>query len=67
MSELDDLCSEPPLAKPRRGVLITARNAGRQALGISAATAVMVLAPALASAAPALYAVIAVRLHRVRL
>ncbi|MFF1505520.1 hypothetical protein ACFVZR_38230 [Streptomyces sp. NPDC058316] len=67
MPELYRLHSAPPPPPPRRGVLVTARPAGWQALGVSAATAVAALVPVLAPAAPALYALCAVRLERVSL
>lgn len=69
MSDTPPLHAVPSATSlPQRGVLITARPAAWQSLGISVATAAAVLVPAISPvAAPVLYAVCAVRLRRVRL
>ncbi len=68
MADILKLCSTPPAPLPERGLLVTARPAAWQALGVALTTAAAVFAPALAApAAPALYVLFAVRLRRVRL
>jgi hypothetical protein len=67
MSDTLKLCSTLPAPLPERGLLVTARPAGWQALGVALATAAAVFAHLAAPAAPALYVLFAVRLRRVRL
>ncbi|AQW50724.1 hypothetical protein ACIQPP_19575 [Streptomyces violaceusniger] len=67
MADILKLCSTPPGPLPERGLLVTARPAAWQALGVALATAAAVFAPIAAPAAPALYVLCAVRLRRVRL
>ncbi|MEV0226229.1 hypothetical protein [Streptomyces sp. NPDC050704] len=67
MTDILKPCSTPPAPSSERGLLVTARPAGWQALGVALATAAAVFAPITTPAAAALYVLFAVRLRRVRL
>jgi len=67
MSDIFKPRAAPPAPLPRWAMVVTARPAAGQALGVSVATAAAVFAPITAPVAPVLYALCALRLRLVRL